>query len=445
MSDYQEIRLKRSNVTGSEPANSDLVVGEVALNTYDGRLFTKTLQGAQEKVVEISTPAIDNVLYVSKSGSDTNDGTTPARSFLTIKAALAEATTGTAVFVSAGDYTEDNPVTVPAGVSLIGDGLRVVSVRPSTTNQDLFYVNNASYVTGFTFRDHVSPAAAIAFDPTKTGDDRPLIITSPYVQNCSSITTTGTGMKIDGSKVRGDTRSMVCDSYTQFNQGGIGVHILNRGYAQLVSVFTICCADGFLCESGGFCSITNSNSSFGTRALKATGNSAVLYSGLTNGANQTGSTFVLDGLSQVPNIGDAVKFAGINTFFTVQTVSSTSNTESNITLVETVADTISNDTAVSFHQRSLIVTSGHTFEYVGSGTSISNCLPALGAVPVESNQAVDDENGAGRVSYTATNERGDFLIGDDFTINQNTGTVSGRTFDKSLFAVMTPYILALEG
>lgn len=445
MSDYQEIRLKRSNVQDSEPSNADLVTGEVAINTYDGRLFTKTLQGAQEKVVELSTPAIDNVLYVSKSGSDDNDGTTLARSFLTIKAALAEATSGTAVFVKAGDYTETNPVTIPAGVSVIGDGLRVTTVRPSTTNQDLFYVNNASYITGFTFRDHVSPAAAIAYDPTKSGDDRPIITTSPYIQNCSSITTTGTGMKIDGSKVRGDIRSMVCDSYTQFNQGGIGVHLLNRGYAQLVSVFTICCEDGFLCESGGFCSITNSNSSFGTRALKATGNSQVLYSGFTNGVDQTGRTFVLDGLGEVPNIGDSVKFAGVNTHFTVESVESTSNSESNITLVETVAAVISDDTAVNFHQRSLITASGHTFEYVGSGTNIANCLPALGGVPVPENEAVQDENFEGRVFYTGTNERGDFSVSGDFVVNQNTGTVTGRTFDKSLFAVMTPYILALEG
>ena len=33
---------------------------------------------------------------------------------------------------------------------------------------------------------------------------------------------------------------MVLDSYTQYNQGGIGASITNQGYAQLVSLFTIC-------------------------------------------------------------------------------------------------------------------------------------------------------------------------------------------------------------
>ena len=35
------------------------------------------------------------------------------------------------------------------------------------------------------------------------------------------------------------------------------------------------------------------------------------------------------------------------------------------------------------------------------------------------------------------------LISNDLTINRNLGTISGRTFTKSLFAVLTPYILAI--
>ena len=35
-------------------------------------------------------------------------------------------------------------------------------------------------------------------------------------------------------------------------------------------------------------------------------------------------------------------------------------------------------------------------------------------------------------------------IGDELLIDRATGTINGRTFNKSLFAVMTPYILALQ-
>jgi hypothetical protein len=200
--------------------------------------------------------AVDNVLYVSESGDDANSGTALNLSKRTIKAALAIATRGTTVFVKSGDYTEANPITVPDFVSVIGDNLRSVTVRPQTPTDDLFYVNNGSYIAHMTFKDHISPSAAVAFDPDGSAG---VISTSPYVQNCTSMTSSGTGMRVDGDHALG-TKSMMVDAFTQYNQGGIGIHMLNSGYASLVSVFTICCDVGFLCETGGFCSITNSSS-----------------------------------------------------------------------------------------------------------------------------------------------------------------------------------------
>ena len=89
----------------------------------------------------------------------------------------------------------------------------------------------------------------------------------------------------------------------------------------------------------------------------------------------------------------------------------------------------------------MITSSGHTFEWIGAGTNVNTALPYLGGIPITENQAVQ-VNG-GKVYFTGTDQRGDFRIGQDFVINQNTGTISGRTFTRSLFAVMTPYILAI--
>ena len=50
----------------------------------------------------------------------------------------------------------------------------------------------------------------------------------------------------------------------------------------------------------------------------------------------------------------------------------------------------------------------------------------------------------GKVLYTSTDQAGNFRIGDDLKINQETGTISGRSFSKSLFSEMTPFILALS-
>jgi hypothetical protein len=50
----------------------------------------------------------------------------------------------------------------------------------------------------------------------------------------------------------------------------------------------------------------------------------------------------------------------------------------------------------------------------------------------------------GLVSYTSTDQFGDFRVGEGLTINEAAGVITGTTFEKSLFAIMTPYILALE-
>jgi hypothetical protein len=262
----------------------------------------------------IGNMAVSNVLYVSKSGNDSNSGTALNTSKLTIKSALQIATNGTTIFVKSGDYTEINPLTVPEGVAIVGDNLRTVTVRPQNKTQDLFYVNNGAYLAHMTFKDHESPSAAVAFNPNGSAG---VIHTSPYVQNCTSMTSTGTGMRVDGAHVNG-LRSMVVDAYTQYNQGGIGIHHKNRGNTQLVSVFTICCDVAVLCESGGFCSLTNSNSSFGNYGLKADGVSSSLYSGKINGS-AAGRTFVIDNLTTRPNVGDAVKFVGDDTYYTLST------------------------------------------------------------------------------------------------------------------------------
>jgi hypothetical protein len=380
-----------------------------------------------------------NTLYVSKDGNDNNNGETLENAFLTIKTAAANASPGTTIFIKSGDYTENNPITIPARVALVGDGLRTVSVRPANRTQDLFYVNNGCYLTGMTFRDHESPAAAVAFNPDGSAGN---IFTSPYVQNCSSITTTGKGMYVDGSKV-GGLRSMVLDAYTQFNQGGIGIHIDNQGYAQLVSIFSICCEVGVLCTNGGFCSVTNSNSSFGTYGLKADGVSSVKYTGRTNRVNQTGREIIIADLDRRPVVNDAVSFDNGQTFFTVEIATELLNGQSTVRLLESVVNPIPNNTTASFYTRSLITASSHTFEYVGTGNNLLEAVPELGGIPIQENEII--ELNGGKVFYTSTDQVGDFRIGGELLINRADGTITGRTFDRSLFAVLTPYILAIEG
>lgn len=48
------ITLKRSSVQNKVPTTGDLALGEIAINTYDGKLFIKKNVGGTESIVDIS-------------------------------------------------------------------------------------------------------------------------------------------------------------------------------------------------------------------------------------------------------------------------------------------------------------------------------------------------------------------------------------------------------
>jgi len=97
-----------------------------------------------------------NIIYVAENGDDTNSGTHPQDPHASITKAITVATAGDTIHVYPGIYTETFPLTVPAGVTIKGQGLRSVTVRPTTATRynDAFILNGESTVedlmiTGF--------------------------------------------------------------------------------------------------------------------------------------------------------------------------------------------------------------------------------------------------------------------------------------------------------
>ena len=212
--------------------------------------------------------SVTNQLYVTPDGNDENDGYLVSTAKRTVGSALTVATPSTVVNISAGTYVENNPIILPEQVTILGDSLREVSIVPQNKNADLIYVANGSYVENMSFTGTLNAGKAIiSFNP-----ERPSFVTQgPYIRNCTNFISNSVGMRIDGDDVIGPTRAMNVDSYTQLNQGGIGVSISNEGYAQLVSIFTIYNDQSIICQTGGQCDLTNSNSSFGRLGLVADG------------------------------------------------------------------------------------------------------------------------------------------------------------------------------
>ena len=467
-----------------------------------------------------------NVLYVAKDGNDSNNGTSIDNAKLTIAGAVGIAQSGTVIKVLSGNYVENNPIVLPAFTAVVGDDLRTVKVLPSNATQDLFHVNKACKLANMTFSGHLHPAAAVAFPSagaTNVGGGK---WKGPYIQNCTSDTTTGTGIFIDGNKAV-KTKSMNVDAFTQYNQGGVGVAVTNEGYAQLVSVFTICCDKAITVHNGGQADLANSNCSFGTLGLVADGVGPQQYTGVVTSSGAAGQDNVTINVGAVttrpydgqvvyfdqlyksvksitisnggsgytttpsvtissptgPNGEVATAFATIeggvvteisiistgsqytgtatitisapdsgttatataimeDTYYTINSSTPITAGITTLTLAENLINTVGVASTAYFFQQSKIIASSHTFEYIGSGNDITTATPKRGGVGIQANEVVS-QNG-GKVIYTSTDQSGNFKIGDDLQINQNTGTISGRAFSKSLFSEMTPFILALS-
>jgi len=223
---------------------------------------------------------IGNEWFVNKLGSNQNYGKTPGDAFLTIKKACSVAQPGDTIRVFAGLYTEDGPIQVPERVAIVGEDLRRVLVATSGLT-DLYHVRRGCYISQQSFVGTSNPGKAMVSFPTQGNgyaDGTEEDWQSPYVQNCTNFVPNSVGMRIDGSRA-GGFKSMVLDAYTQYNQGGIGVSITNFGYAQLVSLFTICCDIAVFCDTGGVCDLNNSNSSFGNFGLVSNGSTPLQYTG----------------------------------------------------------------------------------------------------------------------------------------------------------------------
>ena len=528
-------------------------------------------------------------LWVSKNGCDTNSGLLEGDAKYTIAAAAAVAQEGDTIKVRSGVYIENNPIGLRTDVAITGEDLRLVTVVPNNTNSDVFHVRRGCLIenlsfAGATITTNHPRCGAVAFPPIQASVDSGLDFQSisgytplgpanegkdgrwrsPYVRNCTNFMTGSIGMKINGDHANAaytgtndggqDLKSMVCDSFTQYNEAGIGVSISNNGYAQLVSIFTIGCEIGIGVSSGGQCDLTNSNSSFGIKGLVADGFGDIEFTGITtNGATDaqedtivTANTKDVDGNIRIPFDGQGVYFvlnmsnyddttatstineplqiirsidvvnggndgdysagappiitlnegpqgpesiipefspnvsaAGtitsvdvlnsgrnflptqnlsavissggatfrVNTdpiLFTVSeaTESAAVTGISTVTFNEFIPYPIFNDTQVKFVRLSRIITSSHSFEYIGAGTDINTSNPFQGGKPIPENEVIAINGG--QVPFTSTDQKGNFRIGDGLTIDQTTSTIRGRDFNRAIQAQLTPLILALR-
>ena len=529
-----------------------------------------------------------NTIWVTKDGNDSNTGLLEGDAKATVGGAATVAEPGDTIVIRPGVYTENNPIGLRTDVTVTGQDLRLVTIRPLNVTKDVFHVRRGCLIENINFAgSSVSIAhtgcGAVAFPPTNPADYAVSGFIapgpanegstgrwrSPYVRNCTNFMTGSIGMKINGDHATGSTlgndlKSMVCDSFTQYNENGIGVSITNNAYAQLVSIFTINCDIGIYVDTGGSCDLTNSNSSFGNFGLYAVGIGSTEFTGTVGTypptRGQTGVdagsdivTFTSIGGSRRPYDGQTLFFkinlnnypdtvgsgiiqapmvdiqevrvsyggsdysaaspptviirdandnsqqpkgpqgiiaelsptvdpvtgaitaidvvnSGRNylstqnlevfidgeprpgkataevvtrpIYYAVDSATENSAGFSTVTFTEFIPYALFGTEQVSFRRISRILTSSHSFEYIGSGIDINTATPFNGGVPIKANEVVALDGA--QIPFTSTDQKGNFDIGEGFQINQPTSTIRGRDFSKAIQAEVTPLILALR-
>jgi hypothetical protein len=165
-----KIKLKQSSVSGKVPTTTDLELGELGINTYDGKLFLKKKVGVVETIIDV-TGAASGVTSVGGSAPIISSGgvtpsisisaatTLAAGSMSAADKAKIDAVTGT----NTGDETASTIKTKLGITTLSGSntGDQVIPVASSTAPAAL---GTAAVGTGTTFAraDHVHTLPSLA-------------------------------------------------------------------------------------------------------------------------------------------------------------------------------------------------------------------------------------------------------------------------------------------
>ena len=132
-------------------SNNNVGAANSILTMSGGKLIWQNPQEAN-----ISTSfAPGNTYYVSENGSNANEGDIPERPWRNIGYALNQITgvgENDILNISAGVYEETFPLTLPAGLTVKGAGLRATKIMPTTATRqkDCFLMNDRTVVEDLT-------------------------------------------------------------------------------------------------------------------------------------------------------------------------------------------------------------------------------------------------------------------------------------------------------
>jgi len=299
MVDISTIISKNSNTTGSEPGLGDLVLGELAVNTYDGNIFLKqNKSGAEEILKFVSHAPVENTLYVQKAGSDSNDGTSFDRAFATIEAAVTAATTRaelTVIHIGPGTYYTQGHIDMPDDCIIHSD-YRACVIKPEAgyEQRNVFRMGSGCFLQGPVFEgfqiddiDNPTEGFAVAFRPgaviRRTPYAHKIAVRSTFPfyvappldrENANPFVTRGGGVCLaDGAVISPYSvyPNFMTWGATPTTQNGMGYVAKNGALINAVNAISIWAHKHFTALSGGQIILSSCSTQFGDYTLVADG------------------------------------------------------------------------------------------------------------------------------------------------------------------------------
>ena len=144
----QIIKLKRSSTASAEPTVAQLALGEVAINTYDGKMYIKKDDGTEE-IIEVGSSS-GGLVYVKTTVTATANQT--LFSGLTYTVGLVDVYMNGVKLVVGTDVTATNgsSITLASGAT-VDDIIQVVAFAESGSfRQHIIKADGGSATTAYT-------------------------------------------------------------------------------------------------------------------------------------------------------------------------------------------------------------------------------------------------------------------------------------------------------
>ena len=262
--------------------------------------------------------------FVSTNGVDDGEpsrGRTAERPFRTIAYALSQITSigvNDVLSIAAGVYQETFPLTVPAGLTIKGAGLRATKIIPTnaTKQKDAFLLNDRSVIEDITIADMFFNTSANEGYAFKYAPGIALTSRSPYVQRVtvfnkgSNVTASdpygyasadsnpssyisGGGAYLDGSEVASGSleAAMLFNEVTFIVPNSKGIVMTNGSRCEYINCFTYFASEAIKGESGSL-------------GIHSAGQTRLRLTGITTvGVGNTITLFDTDGTT---SLGSAV-------------------------------------------------------------------------------------------------------------------------------------------